>query len=236
MFKVTATLQTRYNFTGQYVGGAALLARRARQIEDTDEPSRLEQAEHKAKVVGAVQQSVAAVEAELNAVAQYGPGHQLGSNGIDHEAREYLEPLAPLIDRASGPLERWANVLHLLKKSALPKGEWPWQDVPLLVDLRNELVHYRSHVGGWTSKGNLLAGLRSKGFKPPPFVPVGANEFPLRTLSADCADWAAITATGFLDATGEALGKPNALDGHRVEGADFESAVPSRGARWSSAS
>ena len=122
MFKVTATLQTRYNFTGQYVGGAALLARRARQIEDTDEPSRLEQAEHKAKVVGAVQQSVAAVEAELNAVAQYGPGHQLGSIGIDHEAREYLEPLAPLIDRASGPLERWANVLHLLKQSALPKG------------------------------------------------------------------------------------------------------------------
>jgi hypothetical protein len=72
-------------------------------------------------------QSAAAIEAESADVLTHGPGHHLGSNGIDTAARNFLAPLAEMIDRQQEPLERYQLMLHLLQKAPLGRGEQPWQ-------------------------------------------------------------------------------------------------------------
>ena len=120
---------------------------------------------------------------------QHGPGPCLGSNDPDLKAREILQHNLDRIDRCiKGPLNRWEEVLRLLEKEVPLKGEWPWQDAQILVDLRNELVHYRSNFGGTTKRPELVAALRSRKFSAAPFIPSGTDEFPLRLLCADCAE------------------------------------------------
>ena len=75
-------------------------------------------------------QSTAALECEVWEVTVYGPGHHLGSNGTDDEARDFLAPIAEVIDSQS-VLERYQMVLHLLKRNSLNRGGQPWQDASI---------------------------------------------------------------------------------------------------------
>jgi hypothetical protein len=229
----TARFRTRYSFTVQYVAGAVLLARRVSVIEQTASPDALMRAEHRALIVACVMQASAALESELAEVLEYGPGHHLGSNGIDRDALLFIGPFAEIIGRCPGVLERWAMLLHLLKKPAFDKGQWPYQDAELLVGLRNELVHYRSQWDGVTKKKSVLVGLRAKRFARPTFLADNVNIFPQAVLSAECAEWACVTAAGFLDAAYLRLGVSGVLDAHRRPGAEFEKIIPPSGARFS---
>jgi hypothetical protein len=75
-----ATSVTRYSFTAQFLRGGAIFAHRAHAIEATADESLSEelQGEHRAFVVGAIVQSVAALESEISEVVMHGPGHHLG--------------------------------------------------------------------------------------------------------------------------------------------------------------
>ena len=66
----------RYSFTNQFLRGAALFARRAREIEEGGPSTVAEslQTEHRACVVAAVMQAVAALEAEIWEITSHGPG------------------------------------------------------------------------------------------------------------------------------------------------------------------
>jgi hypothetical protein len=226
----SARMTTRYSFTAQYIGGSAILASRAAEIERQATPTGASRAEHRALVVGSVVQASSALETALAEILMHGPGHHLGTNGLDVEARDFIRPLGEVIDRHPGVLERWRVVLHVLKKPELVRGEWPYQDADLLVGLRNELVHYRSHWEGEMHKRSLLSGLRAKKFRPPAFVKGNVNDFPHNILGADCARWACQTAVDFLDHVYAQLGIRSILDGHRASGADLEQVIPpSRG-------
>ena len=76
---ISATPDSRYSFTAQFLRGAARFAQRAREIEDTagqtaDESTK---SEHRAYVVAAIMQSVAALESEVSEILLHGPGHHL---------------------------------------------------------------------------------------------------------------------------------------------------------------
>src|SRR3972149_3207508 len=92
----------------------------------------------------------------------YGPGHPLGSNGLDSEARNFLAPVADIIDGES-VLERYQLVLHLRGKRRLDRGEEPWQDTALVVRVRNELVRYKSR---WRGAGAVKGVWRLEGQEP----------------------------------------------------------------------
>lgn len=222
------TAKVRYSFTAQFVGGAVLLARRAQQIEGMAKPDGLMRAEHRASVVAAIMQASASLEAELAEVLQYGPGHQLGSKGIDKDALKFLQLIGDAIDRYPGVIERWELLLHVLRRPAMEKGKRPCQEARLLVGLRNELVHYRSNWEGTTTKRALLGGLRAKRFARPPFVEGNANDFPHTILGAECAMWACRTAAHFLDEVCAKLGVPSVLDPWRSPGADLAAVIPAR--------
>ena len=145
--RTTATViaDSRYSFTAQYVLGAAMFARGSAKIEhehpDTvDDTARIE---HRAFVTAAIMQCAAAVEAESAELTIHGPGSHLGSNGLDKGAHLLLVPKAEFIDKQDS-LERYGIILHLLDKPPMPKGEWPWQEMAVLIKLRNELIHYKS--------------------------------------------------------------------------------------------
>ncbi len=96
MSMVMATADTRYSFTAQFLRGGAIFARRAHEIEASASVSEELRSEHVACVVGAITQAAAALEAEIYEVLIHGPGHHLGSNGINTTARGFLLPPSQL--------------------------------------------------------------------------------------------------------------------------------------------
>ncbi|MFO0802822.1 MAG: hypothetical protein U0791_06830 [Gemmataceae bacterium] len=159
-------------------------------------------------------QSVAALEAESWELARYGPGHHLGSNGVDARAQAFLQPLAEMLDRL-GVLDRFAKLLHLLEKPPLDRGSQPSQNADLLVKLRNELTHYKSMWGQEAERSRLFASLKILGLAKPSFVLDGGNFFPRECLSAACAAWAVRTAVSYLNAVYERLGIESPLARYR---------------------
>lgn len=195
-------LDSRYSFTSQFLAGAALQARTAFGMELVGNPASPieEQCAHRSYVVGAVMQSVAALESEIWEVVHHGPGHHLGSNGVDETAKAFLAPVADLVDDQR-ILDRYECVLHLLHKDPLQRGILPFQDAELVVGLRNEIVHYKSKWGDDLARVKLLRAMESKNHRRPPFLPeMGVNFFPHQCLSADCAAWAVETCAEFLEA------------------------------------
>ena len=211
-----ARVDTRYSFTAQFFEGAALQARSAFEIEakPVEAMARMDKIAHRANVVGAIMQSVAALESEIWEIIHHGPGHQLGTNGVDLAARDFLLPVAEAIERQS-VLDRYAMVLHLLSREPLDQGLEPWQDAHLIVGTRNPIVHYKSVWSTDQDRQKLLTALRNKHRAPPSFERPNVAFFPHRCLGADFAAWSVETCVAFMDAFYVRLGAPNPLDSQR---------------------
>lgn len=195
------SVQVRTDFTYHFLRGAFLLARRSSTIEETSlsEPIGSDvTAEHTACVVGAILQAVAAMEADISEVTAYGPTHHLGSNQMDQKSKALLSPIADVIDRQP-ILRRFTIVLHLLGKHPINAGSTEWQNVDLLIRLRNEIVHYKSLWNDEMSRKKFIKQLQSLKHNRPPFVDPLTTYFPHHCLNADCAAWAANSALRFLD-------------------------------------
>jgi hypothetical protein len=214
---ISGMVDLRSSFTAQFLRGAAFFARRGREIEDAagqaaDESTK---SEHRAYIVAAIMQSVAALEAEIWEVLYYGPGHHLGSNGVDLNARNLLRPQAEEIDKKE-TLHRYKVVLKLLNKPPLDLGAKQSQHTQLLIELRNELVHYKSKWGQEMERQKLFERLKQLRFENPPFIPYhGTNFFPHQLLSSSCASWAVSSATEFISTFYSLLGFPSPLEPHK---------------------
>ena len=206
----------RHSFTGQFLMAAAMQAASAAVIESRP-PAQVTEGDkvaHRGYVIGAIMQATAGLECEIWEVMVYGPGHHLGSNGIDSDAQAYLAPVSEVID-AESVLERYRLVLHFLKKQRLDPGAQPWQDAFLVVRLRNELVHYKSRWGKELERSKLFRALQDKNHPKPPFVQ-DSTFFPFECLSAACASWAVQSCVIFLDGFYANLGFAGRLDQYRA--------------------
>lgn len=212
----TFNADVRTSMTGHFLVAAVMLARAAAETESrpVDEVTEEDKTMHRGLVVGAILQAAAALECEIWEVLVYGPGHHLGSNGIDTDAQALLKPMAEIIDHEP-VLERYAFVLHLLRKSPFSRGAQPWQDADLVVRLRNELVHYKSRWGQARDRSKLLQTLQAKSALKPPFMPTGMNFFPYHCLSAARALWGARSCFEFLDSFYARLDMHKRLDPFR---------------------
>jgi hypothetical protein len=201
MGTMKATLSTRYSFTAQFLRGAAIFARRAHEIDARPDASISDElrSEHDACVVGAITQAAAALEAEISEVLIHGPGHHLGSNGLDAPGRDFLLPLADTID--SEPiLLRYDLVLHLLRKPVFDRGAYPYQVADILIRLRKELIHYKSKWGEQMDGAKIFSRLEQLRFDRPAFTSPHTNFFPHRCLSASLASWSVTTGVEFINA------------------------------------
>jgi len=191
MSSARATLDTRYSFTAQFLCASAIFARRCAEIEAGADPDEQTLTEHRGLVTAAIMQSAAAIEAESAEVLTHGSGHHLGSNGVDTASRDFLAPLAEMIDRQQNPLQRYETILHLLHKVPLRRGEQPWQDTAILIQQME-------------SK-DLFKSLRNLRVKKPPFISTSTTFFPHQCLSAECAAWSVRTAVKFINVFYEQL-------------------------------
>jgi len=210
-----ATADVRYSFTAQFLRGAAIFSRSGHAIEAITNFSITEEsmAEHRAYVVGAIVQSAAALESEISEVVMHGPGHHLGSNGLDTPARDFLSPMADVID-GEQTLRRYELVLHLLRKPQFDRGADPYQSADLLIKLRNELIHYKSKWGSSMNDKRLFERLEKLGFDKPAFVSALTNFFPHRCLNASLASWTVTTGVAFINAFYRELGIVSPLTPH----------------------
>lgn len=197
---IRAELDARYNFTLQFLTTARHAAMHARSIEKrhaNGQASEAARVRHLGLSTSAVFHSYAALEAEMWSVLNHGPGHHLGSNGIDLTAVDVLKPFIPLLDRED-VLRKSQMILHILRKPSMPPGHGVTQDLRILARVRNELIHYKSHWNREMTEEALVRGLRSKNFIVPPFRRDAPVYFPLQVLGASCAAWCVQTAFDFL--------------------------------------
>lgn len=209
-FKATASLDTRFTFVSGFLRGAQLLAESASEVEELGESAEASQVtRHNAFVIGAIVQAAMALEAETSMIVLHGPGHHLGSNGVDKEARDFLNRLEGVLNRESRVVERYQLLLHLLGREPMDSGTEPFQSAALLMRLRNELVHFKSKWGQDMEEEKLFKGLEALRLQPPPWSLAGQNFFPHRCLGAACANWAARSANDLLVGFYKRLGLAN---------------------------
>jgi hypothetical protein len=207
-------VQLRFNFTFNFLVGAASLTKMAIEIErkgkDSSETERLE---HRAFVSGCIMQSVAALESEVWSILNHGPGHHLGSNGLDTTSRELLLIVADSIEKET-TLRKCDLILQLTKRKKLDFGRQPTQDMDLLIGLRNEITHFKSLWTDELDRKKLFKALEDKDSTPPTYSPEGRqNFFPHICLTHRRAKWALDTTVSFIDYYYGELGIKSPLEG-----------------------
>lgn len=160
-------------------------------------------------------QASGALEAQISTVLRHGPGHHLGSNGVDAGARALLAPLADLID-TQPTVERYLAVLHILKRAGLHRGDHVFDEAKLVAQIRNELTHHKPHWNSELEKEKLFQRREKKALIAPPLTPHASAFFPDKCLSAELGVWAVSSVVLFFEGFYKALGCTNPFDTMRA--------------------
>jgi hypothetical protein len=187
-----------------HIQAACLFSRQAREVEVSYDPSLYGELHVKqnAYVTGAILASVAFLEATIN---EFLAGAADSKHGV---ARELPPSLTALLgDLWKPPLprmpiqEKFQRALTVARKKPFDKGAQPYQDVHLLIDLRNQLVHYVPRVAITYSAIDPSAVVQHKiagKFAPNPLFPSDVASLD-KYLGHGCARWAALCSLAFAD-------------------------------------
>ncbi len=229
MFRMSATIDSRFSFTAQFLMGAAYQAAEAHLIEDEydaraakEDPEHVRMV-HRTHVVGAIIQAVACLESDTYSVLVHGPGHHLGSGGTNLNARDLFTPRLDELEKMNA-LQRMKEVAKLMEGTAISLGAPEFEDANDARKLRNEIIHYKSKNNRKRMKENFFLALEKRQFAPPPFC-AGAGHifFPHRCLSAACATWVVRACRRALDEFYRCISTPSPLAAH---GARLDALLP----------
>jgi hypothetical protein len=105
-------------------------------------------------------------------------------------------------------LDKFDFALLLLRKPVLKRGVRPCQDIKVLAELRNGLIHFKPEWENEAVKHKALSDdLRSK-TKGSPFLPESELLFPRRWASHSCTSWAVRNAIAFAKSFEQLAGLP----------------------------
>lgn len=97
-------------------------------------------------------------------------------------------------------LEKYEIALALAEKELLDHGAVVYQDVKLLIKLRNALIHYEPSSSTSTAEGSKKLEKQFRGkFLPNPLTGRKTPFFPERCLGHGCAKWAVESGVNFVD-------------------------------------
>jgi hypothetical protein len=165
------------------------------------------QREHRSCAVASILTSVAFLEASVNELFASTKHENLREVGASLQPSD-RSALTAATEMLSGNrlLDRFQLALLLLGRPPFDIGAEPYQDVALLVRLRNELVHYTPQFRLGTNseptvsaEARRLRGLESKKFSTNPFTGEANPFFPDRCLGHGCTVWAWNAALMFCD-------------------------------------
>jgi hypothetical protein len=182
------------------------LAERLEEHHRTNPLDAGQQNQHKGYVIAAVMQAVGVLESEAYELCAHGPGHHLGK--ADENALAILFPRLEEID-ALNPIRRFNRVLALLGREPIKPGSALYDNADLVVQLRKEVVHFKSTWHSVLDKEDWIEKLRGLGLPPPSYLDETSLFFPHQCLSAACALWAVETTRAYLKEFYVRLGYPD---------------------------
>jgi len=198
----------RTYFSIQHIQASALFARKAYQLEQQYSLNNAGTvlSEHQAYVTGAIFSSVSFLEANINELySDCADSHQ--KNGLDSQTIAIMGKLWNRgILRPARLLEKYELALDIASREGFDRGSSPYQDVKLLIELRNSLIHYKPETilarATPPSDVNELHKIekRLKGkFQINPLAAPGNPFYPDKCLGHGCAQWAVNKSMEFAD-------------------------------------
>jgi hypothetical protein len=159
---------------------------------------------HRAYATNAVLSSVAYLEAVINELFQdAADGHGSYLQPLPKETHDSLAELWNDIEKGMRSivsiLSKFQLALFCARKPKFEEGQRPYQDVKLLIDLRNALVHYKPTTLGGDTRHRLEAGLQTKFPENSLMRGMGNPYLPDKCLGHGCADWAVRSVRTFAD-------------------------------------
>ena len=218
--------RSRMLYSLQHIQSAALFARQSFQLEAEYDGTFSDAliTDHRSYVTGAIFASVSFLEATIN---------ELFSDTIDHPFSEVASHLdlethnlmadmwklgIPKTSRYS-VMEKYKTAIALARKEPLNFGMSPCQDVKILVNIRNALVHFEPT---WVSTSTddpladdsqfLFLRTANKFAFNPLFAGTLNPFFPDKCLSHGCAAWAVKSSMQFVEDFSAKMGIPVLFD------------------------
>ncbi len=214
---MSISIEFRHYLSVAHLSAAALFASQCRALEATagttpfDSPERRQ---HNALAVATVLMSAAFLEATVNELfadcAEAPPRprvNAIASKGL--LGRMWMREVPRTA--AYSILEKYEIALELNASPSMDRGAWPYQDVKLLIELRNALIHFEPETIA-VSEGTQPLRVhkfekRLKGkFEENPLTGPGNPFYPDKLLGAGCAEWSVRSAVAFADDFFEKLG------------------------------
>lgn len=209
----SATATQRAYFSVQAIQAATRSAARAEELEraHTGEWGDPQVGEHLQAVTSAVIYSAIFLEALVSEwftdAAERDPGPGGGRlQGLEARSIELMKGWWDATEgRGVSPLERHQMALLFAGRPQMDKGSQPYQSAKALLELRNEVIHFRPHTITMGPDGKLVAKLRQY-IEPNQMLPEPELYWPYGLLSASCAGWATDSALAFAREICERLG------------------------------
>jgi hypothetical protein len=203
MPSIKATAKSRANLSYQHMQDAIHLMELSKDCEAANLGKSFEDGDffnhHRAYVVGAIMTSCASVEALINEFYLDATDNLLDSI-IGNDSQALLTELWKVVDEKRFPvLNKYQIALTAAKKSKFDTSKRPYQDVDLLIDLRNMLIHFKPEWDTDSKKHKQIEKKLHGRFDINPFWPKSdPTFFPFKCLSHGCAIWAVRSCMNFV--------------------------------------
>lgn len=203
----------------QHIQSAALFARRSGQIEKKYDGNFSNEllTEYWADITASIFAAVSFLEATINelfadATEEYSEYPKSLNSNIKALMADMWKKGIPRTARYP-ILEKFDIALILARKPTFDRGKPPAKDVELVVQLRNNLIHYEPEwMSDETTASSMAAtekklskGLRGK-FSTSPLMGKNNRFFPNKCLSYGCARWAVESSLAYSDEFYKKLG------------------------------
>lgn len=154
-----------------------------------------------AQIVGGIISAASFLECFINEVyTDISEGHYFPYTGIP---KKKLELITKIWDRGIprtarySTLEKFSIFLDLVDAKPFDKGKYPYQDASILIETRNEMVHFEPHwisfedaEGRIISKPHKFESKLKGRFQPSKLHRTNHFSFPHYCFSSDCLRWA----------------------------------------------
>jgi hypothetical protein len=193
------TMKKRAYFSSHQLWAGEHFIQVAQEIESSAGHKPRFDIQQRAYITSAILSAVAFLEAAINELCKdVVDKHESYIAPLDTDSRMWITVYWDLIegkDHSSSRniLQKYQDILKYCGKDQFLSGAEPYQDVALVVRLRNALMHYKPESYGGDIQHELSQKLRNK-FAENPLAGPEDLDFPDKYLGSPCAAWA-ISAT-----------------------------------------
>ena len=199
----TPSISMRVYFSSYYLWAAEHFMRLASNIEGAHQGRSRFDIKHRAYVTGSVFASVTFLEAAINEL--FKDAADKYESYVGSLNNDVLSKLAVKWKKTEGDnkyisiLKKYQLALEFAQQPAFIENDPPYKDVDLLIELRNELVHYKPQTLGGMHIHMLEGELENKFPINALMADSGNPFFPDKCLGYGCAKWALTSSRSFAD-------------------------------------